>query len=372
MLCAGDTTIRQGRPDGVLDPNNPSVPSESSTDSTDSNPPEFSPPPPEMSAEFVNVLQNTFSLASDSFRVPSIFSYIKAVYDRTELLLKFQTMPGRHTNLSPALGLRAKISEQYAEFASFHPALLKFGNALYNDDPSYPGKGKDLTNGRATLKMIPYEFKADADPIAMQMYEEYCAIQGLDPQQAVEWADWDFRPGVTYIYDLENESNAWNAHVVVDTDGVTPHDCDVSYLPAGILALHELGHVEQHKEGDQKVGDTTPLYNSIHEIAQVIGDVIASDSIYKEIKGIGIDEVVEYPVKLPTQKGDGLNLGLVANTFRALKIKHGTIETALMSPGGLGFVQKYFSDEQTPSAPKTGEQSQNIESYTVDRHLYTK
>ncbi len=252
---------------------------------------------------------------------------------------------GRHYERSPIVGVHAEELEAYETFALDNPALLRFGHALYFDNPLLPGSTNDSEDdGRSTFKMIPIKLAEEADEVARQLYIDYCEQNNLDPQTAISWSNGDFMPGVTWTHE-GNEYNSWNTMPYVEMAGMTITDDSGGYYnPAYLVAIHELGHVERKEVGSPEVQPTT-LDSSMHEVATVLTGIINRDYIYKTINDISLDEVVEYPELLPTGIGEGVNLGLVANTFRELRDKHGSIEAALMSDEGMAFVTQYYSNE---------------------------
>ncbi len=257
---------------------------------------------------------------------------------------------GHHSFDSPLLGIHASTLEQYSAFAMKKPAFLRFGSALYfNDAKASTPPGFSLPSTPIVLMMIPEEQKAKADAIARDIYLRYCKEHAVSPEAILDITDDDTRPGVTYTYDVENLWNTWEVHVVVFSGGNIIHDGDHSfYVPSSLLAIHEIGHLERIRPF-QKDTLYSEAETSIREIAQVIDGIILQDYVYKMINGISMDEVVEYPYKIPTSKGDGVSLGLIANLFRKLKTKYGTIEKALMSPEGQKFVSEYYDDSPLPS-----------------------
>ncbi len=261
---------------------------------------------------------------------------INAEYDRDAIVKKIGAQPGRHTSESKILGIHADIFKSYAVFVKNHPAFLKFGNALYNGTPDGSGR-----NDVAVFKMIPYEQRKDAENVARDLYLQYCRVHDIDSQKQVDFFDEPFRAGVTYTYYKEDEYNVWNKQVLVFNGGILSEE-ENDYFPAHLVALHELGHIERTVP---YILEKIQEEDGINEIATRINDAINADTVYKSIMEISIDEVVDYPEKLSTELvKEGLNVGLLANAFRILKDKHGTVEAALMSPEGMAFVLNYFSD----------------------------
>jgi hypothetical protein len=263
----------------------------------------------------------------------------------------YAAAPGRHLPGSPLVGINANGLELYERFAARNPALIRFGNALYFEDPNFPGESPGGSHdGHARFKMIPSVMKARADEISEELYLEYCRLHGVDPKKQIDWQSDYIRPAVTYICDVENRHNTWNVHVIANTSGIeTEHGGTKYHSPAYLCALHELGHVERMRP-HQKERSLTDRETCISEMAQVVNGVIDADYVFKKISGIPLDQEIQYPARLPAGlESRDINLGLIANTFRTLRDKYGTIEAALMSKEGMAFVLRYYSNQP----PKT-------------------
>ncbi len=252
---------------------------------------------------------------------------------------------GIHQWDSAIVGLSALDHNEYKLFAQNNPAFLRFGNALYFDNPQLPGfASTEVDDGRSTFKMIPVSMAVDANRLSSQLYLDYCTEHDLDPQAAIDWGHDTAWPGITLIHEA-NLYQPWSAEIIVDIGGmVITHGDEQYFNPSYLVALHELDHAERIFVGTKDEA-LSEIDIATHEIAPVLEGIINRDAVYKEIEGIPLDEIVEYPELLPTGAGEGINLGLVANTFRELRDQYGSIEAALMSDEGMAFVAQYYSNE---------------------------
>jgi len=284
----------------------------------------------------------------------------KVIFDigNNPIAEKLAAKEGAHTFESRLLAQDAAIFEKYAEFARANPAFLKFGNALYYGTPASEDNPAHAYTQIENIEeldlpanlMIPHEQMRKANTAAHELYLEYCRQHNLDPKKQVAFVpseQFSFG-GHAGIEDRETREDTWHTYVVVETDKsgngmkfVNQENGKAYYIPPYITALHETGHVQRYKMF-QKRGESPP--NGINEIAQVITAVINMDHVYKKINNLALDMTVEYPKNLPSDKKDGIHLGLLANTFRELLKKHGTIEAALMSKEGQTFVFSYYDN----------------------------
>lgn len=246
---------------------------------------------------------------------------------------------GRHNEFSSILGVNSDLMIAYEKFAESNSEYLRFGNSLYSQNPNCPGESGRVNTPSTSMTMIPESLKTKADEISLKALNKYLKPHQLKPSQVFEDSN-RFRAGVTHIYDTDNKHNNWTTHVSVDPKGDFDQKFN-AYVPAPVITLHELCHVENTLPGEPMT-KTTSHSSSISETPCVINQIILQDEIYKKINGIPIKTVVDYPNH--TQSKDGtLNPGLIANTFRKLKNKNKeNIFKALMSKKGQTFVRKHF------------------------------
>jgi hypothetical protein len=223
----------------------------------------------------------------------------------------------------------------YHTFATSNPAFIRFGNALYNGNSDYTCKRKQII----TNKMIPFEDKLKADSISKELYFDFCKRNDLDPDHTINFSQSPY----LFTDSIEGE---WVGIVYVGNKNYYRFQNffeNKYYTPKLIIALHELGHLERWsgtgKEYYEYKGD--PKIATL-ETATRIDEVINRDYIYKQIHNIPIDSLVTYDEKLPCNTCEGIDLGIIANTFRKLKTQYSTVEECLMSKEGQEFVIKYY------------------------------
>jgi hypothetical protein len=236
---------------------------------------------------------------------------------RLQKEMNFDTHPGRHTLNSVVVGSRFNEIKELRGKIEIHPELVDFEKAIYED---------------VNTHLIPVGKKAESEKIAMRYFSEYIKKykdSGLTIENAVDWAP---RGGFnrTMIYDLENKSNTWAVHAIVDTEGDILND---KYLPRYVLAYHELMHVEETergaKEWTQKEKPT--------ELLPAMQTVILADSIYKELFSYDVSKEIDYGVTVDWGKGK-VALGKLANFYRKLEEKYGSIGKAMASEESLKFI----------------------------------
>lgn len=249
---------------------------------------------------------------------------------------------GRHDENSPVLGVKAELFDQYSKFTEKNGALIRFGNALYFGNAACPAENSESHYPPALFKMISFAQRDMATKLANDKMNSYLKTYGLKPGQA--YSESSFRAGVTMIADIDNPWNDWNAQAYVDPAGINVADKSEYFVPASLVAIHELGHVERTMPGSPDVG-MVPTHESCKgEIGPTLEMLVSSDEIHKEINGIKIEAEASYSASVPTSTGS-LSLGQIANTFRPLIKKHGSVEQALMSKEGLAFVKQHYSND---------------------------
>lgn len=269
-------------------------------------------------------------------------------YNNLELIRPLDIKEGSHNEFSPILGIKSDSMKNYEKFAQKNPEFIRFGNSLYHQNPNCPGEasGKDLP--ATSMTMLPANLKETMNVSSQQDLNSYLQQHNLLPSQVFEEVS-NFRAGVVYTVDRDNKWNSWRIHVMVDPKGAYNKRFN-AYVPPQVVTLHELCHVEHELPGSPE-HKTTSYRSSIVEIPCVIDQIILQDKLYKQAKGIPINNVVNYQNPTQTNRPDSLNPGTIANKFRGLKSKNGgDILKALMSTEGQSFVRSYF--ESSPSCVK--------------------
>lgn len=258
---------------------------------------------------------------------------------------------------SKIAGKYLKEYEKFHEFALKNPAFIKFGNAIYTDNYQYKwkiGKDKSSEKGLSCFKMIPFEDKEKADSLAKELYLKFCKENKIDPKKAVNFSE-EYPHFETANFDTTGNKvcDAWIGIAYAGDDLYTEKNLEENkegkkfYVPKEVNAVHELTHLQRwnwknflgYKIGDNKTRAT-------FESSTRIGDIINQDYIYKKMKNIPLDSLVIYSEKVPCEKRKGVEVGLIANTFRNLKKKYGTIEECLMSKEGKEFVKRYYRNSK--------------------------
>lgn len=221
------------------------------------------------------------------------------------------------------------------KLASRDPAVAAFAEALYQPE---------------NIRLIPVEQRAEADPIANEIFANYVstyAKHGLTTQNAVDWMDSDmpgFASNKTTTTDIENEWNTWHLSATVERLGTTGTKKDSThYLPGGLVALHELMHVEETAKGSPD--KDSPQWIELMTTAK---SVILGDEVYKRVNGLALESEVNYGKKLQWE-GQSIEIGQLANVLRVLEKNHGSIAGAVLSSDFRALV--HGNREPTRTAP---------------------
>jgi hypothetical protein len=223
--------------------------------------------------------------------------------------------------------------------------------------------------------IIPSTQKAEADRLAMEVATAsfFSQYPGVDPEQTYSIAEYS-GGGITVP---DQDSKGWYVGVSVDPLG---SDLGGFHVPMALLAVHELRHAEQYSPGErlgkparflrsghldlsdprvksrpyekksQAADVSIDYFQIMNEMASTLGTLIDLDTLYKRIHSLPMDQEVAYPVKLVSELKPGLPIGKLANAFRRLSGKYGSLQRALASREGLAFLKSYFRNEPCPSA----------------------
>lgn len=244
---------------------------------------------------------------------------------KLEEKLNFTHSPGRHSELSPVTGARIKEETELRSALQEHPSLRDFEKALY--EPK-------------NIQLIPIEQKEQADILGMERFANYLEKykgSGLTHENAVDWTDSNFRLGVTYTHDIENQWNTWNSHAVVERDGNIEGK---NYVPGGIVARHEIMHVEQTEVG---ISEARRKEQCLSELVPTLDTIMELDVIYKQLNNISLKDTVLYNKSI-SWGGKEVDLGEIANFYRGLAKEHGSIAKGLLSKESLEFIDSQKSE----------------------------
>lgn len=157
--------------------------------------------------------------------------------------------PGRYDCFSPVIGARAEQLKNVQLKIRNSSMLRAFEVALH-------GEGEHSIDH---LYVLPLEKKEEADSIAKKLFSKYIApyaSQGVTSENAVEFVPseyWSYgsSPGLTIRKKQDKRSGVYELHLhaVVNREGGISRD-GKGYLPAFVIAYHELQHVEEGIEED--------------------------------------------------------------------------------------------------------------------------
>lgn len=233
--------------------------------------------------------------------------------------LNFQKLPGNHTKNSPVVASRFGEIKMLREMVKTHPEFSVFESVLYTADNIY---------------LIPAEKKEEAEELARQRLLEYInkyKSDGVTAENVVSWKKTGmagFGTNKIWVHDTENRWNTWRVQVAVeDADNLVNGKC----LPKSAVAYHEVMHAEETPKG-------APESYVMSEIVTTLKTIILIDEIYKKLFDVTLDTEVDYgrEVAWNSQK---IKLGRLANFYRDLEIKYGTLGMAVVSEESLRLIR---------------------------------
>ncbi|MDQ3232326.1 MAG: hypothetical protein M3Q07_10935, partial [Pseudobdellovibrionaceae bacterium] len=270
--------------------------------------------------------------------------------------------------------------------------FLRFISALYvNFEPICPNQGSDSPYFPADFKniagpyllMLPQDQNRAIEEHAMAMREEF-----FDRYSAIDWQQ-TFAPATStlasrfsYSWDRETIASV-SMTLFADLSGsavTSPLNGKAYWLSGNLSLVHELMHAQRtsheyflSSRKDEKarikqqcqVKDSGRILSSddiaflesscedyvssvsaaIDEIPTVVQQIINQDIIHKRLNNQPVDALVEYPHRVATTHVPNLNLGMVANFYRSLLNRYGSIDEALSSDDSVKFLARHFSTE---------------------------
>ena len=189
------------------------------------------------------------------------------------------------------------------------------------------------------FKMLSLDFRDEIEPLAWEM------LYSLGEKELGVSKQWmslfmtdaimeDFR-SVTYIADLDNPQNDWNAQVILAPIFSKEKG---KYFPVALCALHELLHVQNFFPGVLEAEEEKYV---LTELPNSIRDIMLADILYKEVLGIDLMTEVEYP-----NVNSAVDYGKLAVFFHKLAQKYPdtNITALLLKPE----VTQYFQELYMP------------------------
>lgn len=233
--------------------------------------------------------------------------------------------PGQFNELSPFLG----------ETASYHVQLKQ------NNSPAMKAFSKLIYDSSVTFYMIPKEDQKKANLIADQMLRDDLKRYHLTPEQVFS-DPIEFRSATT-CSECDNPWNDWKVQVILDDSSSRPGQD--KFVPFGIVALHELGHVKQTLPGMSEYEFNDNKSKTFAELAPTIDLIVRQDEVYKTIHNIPLTDEVEYARSF-TINGQPYSIGKMANTFRQIKDKYGfdNFEQVLLTKDANIYVNSLVND----------------------------
>jgi hypothetical protein len=207
--------------------------------------------------------------------------------------------------------------------AQANHALLSFADAIYQ--PQF-------------VHLIPARQARRAEALSLDIFRSYLSRypdSGLTVDNSVRWHAVDLTR--TYIADVENENNTWNIQpLVYNQTHMRGNRC----LPRYIAAVHEFMHVEETPRGaSHDWHRSPPQLENLGELLPTIMTIVLADEIYKRVNNLPLSRTVNYG---QTVRWDGhaVPLGRIANFYRSLIERYGSVYAAVASPESLEFMRQ--------------------------------
>lgn len=227
---------------------------------------------------------------------------------------------GKYYEQSYLLGIDAAAFLQLTQEAT--PNTLAFCRQLYNNENRF--------------KMIDAKDASQAEKIAEQLLKDKLDAYHITAADTTFQYSNDFRTAV-FVNDVDNEWNSWSLSLYVDPGQLNGKDG--KYCPLAIQKAHELGHIMQRMPGDKDER------NDLFELAPTIELIVMQDIVYKQMRGIPLEQEVQYP----SSSANEVNMGKVANTFRTIKEKHGlnSYEDVLLTPEAKREINRFMTQNSS-------------------------
>lgn len=294
----------------VIGPNEPMPMISLPKDSTDIGPNEYI-PTIRLPKDFTDIGSNEPMLSCPS-------NEMTCNKDDLQSSQNYLCRPGYHSIKSVVAGSRAAELNAVKAMIKSDTTLKKLETSLYREE---------------NVELIPKECREVADEVASEMFSRYIDKYrhcGLNEKNAIRWSPWDFRQGVTYVSDLENEWNTWHIQSIVAKNGLLGKN---RYFPPGIVAYHELMHIEE-----------TPLFapEKYHqdgvELLTSLTTTMQLDEAFKKCKKLDLSTEVDYQKNL---KIDDISIpiGKLANCYRILNKNFGSLVNAVLSSKSISFLK---------------------------------
>lgn len=237
--------------------------------------------------------------------------------------LNYTSNPGRHTIRSPAVGSRSHELAALRALSPQNPAMLSFSEALYRPE---------------LVHIVPASQARRAEAISLGIFRRYLSRypdSGLTETNAVAWTPMDMTR--TFISNIENDQNIWTVQpVVYDRTHMLGNRC----LPRYIAATHEFMHVEETPRGAAQDWDRRPPgLEILSELMPTLLTIIMVDEVYKRVNGIQMSRVVNYGEHVQWG-GHSVPLGRIANFYRSLIDRYGSVGNAVASQESLEFMRQ--------------------------------
>lgn len=182
-----------------------------------------------------------------------------------------------------------KDYESLEQKAQKFPHVRKFAYQLYNNDNRF---------------MISYQDSAQANKLSMQLLHKWMEKQNITDEKLwyLTTVDEDFYANGVAYWGLRG--NPLELSLGIDRQGNVGEG---AFSPVGAIIIHELQHVMQRKpasnerpEDNQKSDDeaafiSSPYDNSlISELGPTLYSLAVEDRLYKHLKGIDEDKILDY------------------------------------------------------------------------------
>lgn len=260
-----------------------------------------------------------------------------------ELILKLETslsenypqQAGYHSLQSPVLGSRSDESQLISQAVLQNDFLDRAESRIYQQE---------------NYAIIPLEKRIEAEKRSQEIFREYISKYSsadITEENVIAWTPLDKNYALTRT---ETPVHSYTTQIFSSDATAEGHNIILGkfYLPTGVVAYHELMHVELRNPCDRN-----HYYNPASELMTMSKSIMLLDQIYKEIHGIPLGQEIDYNIPLPDSYSPFGNLpfpaGKFANFYRQLEASCGNLAKALVSDESIRFLKEIFNQNQSPN-----------------------
>lgn len=282
---------------------------------------------------------------SDQSNLKAFLYFEKVVKHRDDYDFVLKKRDGMFDAQSDALGKYYKDLYLLYEVVKQNPVISDFAEALYNSDNRY---------------ILSYEDSIKVNKESMEIARDWIRSQQIENDNLYLLSNVNENPWCNSVAVWQHRGGDYEALISIDRNG----DCgDGFYSPIGEIVVHELTHLMQLKPFSSEYPSVNSNKNnmeiffrenpsiSTEELGPSLMSLVIDDYLYKKLKGIEQDKVVEYG-KIDVN-GKNIELGEVAVWFKDVlkeKTNEGTpfsVDKILSEPDVYGKILEFCKKDNS-------------------------